>query len=69
MPMIYVKTVEGRVARSAPRGPHIPSDRYVKVEHTPYIERLLTVHGDIIRKPADEAPKSKKPAVAPEQSA
>lgn len=47
MSIIYVRTVDGRIARSAPKGKFIPSDSFVPVEHTPYIDRLLNFHGDI----------------------
>jgi hypothetical protein len=47
MSTIYVRTVPGRIAREAPRGPYIPSDQWVEVQVTPYIMRLLHVHCDI----------------------
>lgn len=68
---IEVKAKAGRVARTSPQGPFIPEDRYVVVEKTSYIERLLNVHGDIEAKPQGQkppvapAPKPLKPA-APE---
>lgn len=69
-PYVSVKTKPGRVAFSAPRGGDaIPHDRYVPVERTPWIERLISVHGDIEVEPATRnapaAPSSeKKPAPA-----
>ena len=56
-PKIYVKALPGRVARVSPRGAMIPSDQFVPVDHTPYVERLLKVHGDIEAR-ATAAPKA-----------
>jgi hypothetical protein len=56
MPLIYVRTKPGRIAREAPKGNLIPEGKYVPVQHTPYIERLLSVHGDIEAR--QEAPAS-----------
>lgn len=48
MPMIKVRTVAGRKAYTAPRGGKlIPTDEFVSVEHTPYIDRLINFHGDL----------------------
>lgn len=47
MKYIKVRAVAGRVARTARDGEFIPHDRYVRVDYTPYIARLLNVHGDI----------------------
>jgi hypothetical protein len=52
MSMIRVKTVPGRLAYTAPRGGKvIPTDRYVEVEHTAYVDRLLNFHQDIEQEP------------------
>ena len=51
MARIEVKCVEGRIARTDPQGPFIPDDRFIKVEETPYIRRLIDVHGDLMVKP------------------
>lgn len=60
MPLIRVKTVPGRLAYTAPRGGKpIPTDRYVDVEHTAYIERLLNFHQDIEQEPAAKKPAAK----------
>lgn len=60
MSMIRVKTVEGRRAYTAPRGGKpIPTDRYVDVEHTAYIERLLNFHQDIVQETAAKKPAAK----------
>lgn len=61
---ISVRALPDRISREAPDGPFIPSDRYVNVAHTPYIERLLNVHGDIEQEPAKKAPPAepKEPA-------
>lgn len=64
MPMIYVRAKPGVIARMSPRGPVIPHDKYVPVEDTAYIRRLLDHHGDIEKrgnvKDPDAAPPSKK---------
>lgn len=51
MQRIRVKAVEGRIARIAPSGPFIPSDRFIDVIETKYIRRLIDVHGDAIQEP------------------
>lgn len=56
MSYIYVRTKPGRVARVSPSGRFIPHDTYASVEHTPYIDRLLNVHGDIEKKPEVSTP-------------
>ena len=63
MAVIKVKAVEGRVARTSRNGEFIPSDRYVRVEETPYIKRLRDVHGDIVQEPVvvAAAPATPKP--------
>lgn len=52
MPNIRVKAVPERVVRESPRGPMIPSDRFVSVPATPYIMRLIEVHGDLLVEPS-----------------
>jgi len=52
MSRIKVKAVPGRVARTSRYGDFIPSDQFVSVERSPYINRLLNVHGDIVEEPA-----------------
>lgn len=44
---IRVKAVEGRVARVSPKGEMIPHDRYILVDLTPYMARLINVHEDV----------------------
>lgn len=56
MQVISVRAVAGRVARKSPKGDFIPHDRYVPVEKTEYVARLLHVHGDIELEP--EKPKA-----------
>lgn len=57
MQKISVKAVPGRVAFTAARGgARIPSDKYVEVDHTPWIDRLLNVHQDI----TEEKPQKKQ---------
>lgn len=52
--MIYVRTIDGRVARTSPRGQPIPHDQFIPVEATPYINRLID-HGDIMKKPPEQS--------------
>lgn len=63
MPSIWVRTLEGRIARTAARGKLIPHDKFVEVDYTPYIDRLLNVHGDIEER-SNETPKP-EPVKAP----
>lgn len=52
MSLISVKANPGRVAYDAAQGgTPIPNDRFVLVEHTAWVERLITVHGDIAVEP------------------
>jgi len=53
---IKVKAAPDRVARVSPRGEMIPSDRFITVEATPYIMRLLNHHEDLIQEPQPPAP-------------
>jgi len=60
---INVKAKPDRVARVSPRGEMIPSDRFISVQVTPYILRLLNHHEDLIQEsqpPAPSAPASAK---------
>ena len=60
MKIIAVKALPGRVAFTAPRGgERIPHDVFKTVEHTAWIEALLTKHGDIVRKEDDVAAPTK----------
>jgi len=46
--LISIKCRKGRVAFSAPiNGNLIPTDRFVPVEKTPYIDRLINFHKDV----------------------
>ena len=45
MPMIYVKTKEGR--RAYYEGRVIPQDKFIPVTDTPYIRRLVNHWGDL----------------------
>lgn len=47
MSKVYVRTLEGRVARVSPKGAFIPHKEFVGVTLTPYLSRLAEVHGDI----------------------
>lgn len=48
MPMIKVRALPDRKAFTAARGGKlIPTDQFVAVEHTPWIDRLINFHGDI----------------------
>lgn len=61
MQKISVRAVQGRVAFTAARGGvRIPSEKYVEVDNTPWIGRLLDVHGDIEKKTTS----TKKPTSA-----
>jgi hypothetical protein len=56
-----VKAVQGRVAFTAARGGvKIPADKYIEVDRTPWIDRLLDVHQDIIEEKSSkkQAPKA-----------
>jgi hypothetical protein len=62
MEKISVKAVKGRKAFTAPRGGvSIPHDRYITVDKSPYIDRLLNHHGDIALEPSKPKPKEPKP--------
>lgn len=65
---IKVRAVKGRIVREEPRGPFIPSDRFVAVPETAYIRRLIDHHGDleIEPKPAPVKPKMDMPVGIPE---
>jgi hypothetical protein len=60
---IFARTVAGRLARVSPTGKFIPNDRFIPVEMTPYVDRLLNVHRDIetTTDPERPAPRSKPP--------
>lgn len=60
---IMVRAIEGRLARNGPRGDAIPHDRGILVSLTPYIDRLLNVHKDIVETsdPERPLPRSTKP--------
>ena len=46
--LVSVRCRKGRVAFSAPiNGNLIPTDRFVPVEKTPYIDRLINFHKDL----------------------
>lgn len=63
---ISVKAAPGRVAFSAPRGgERIPNDRFVLVENTPWVARLIEHHGDLIAEPKAEEKSSKADKNAP----
>lgn len=68
MAIIKVKAVEGRIARRSKNGDFIPSDRFVRVEHTPYIDRLIHVHGDLLVEP-EAAPVAVPPTKANKETA
>ena len=55
---VRVRAVAGRIARTSPRGDFIPHDRYITVERTTYIDRLISVHGDVTVEPAAAVPMS-----------
>lgn len=67
MSIIRVKAKPGRVAFTAPRGGRqIPYDKFVEVDESPWIVRLLEHHGDIEREPEKgSATKPVKPVAEP----
>ena len=66
MSLISVKTKKGRIAYTAARGgTRIPDDKFVEVEHTNYIKRLIDYHGDLEVEKAPAAKADAKPAPAP----
>lgn len=66
MSLISIKAKPGRVAfTAAKRGDRVPTDRYIQVQMTPWINRLLNVHGDIEVEPAPAAKPEAKPEAAP----
>lgn len=52
---VSVRTKPGRVARNGPTGQFIPDNAFVSVLRTPYIERLINVHKDLIVQPEPKA--------------
>ena len=56
---ISVRAVTGRIARTSARGDVIPHDRYIPVEKSHYINRLLDHWGDIEVEPVAVALASK----------
>jgi hypothetical protein len=68
MEKISVKAVEGRVAFTAPRdGVRIPTDRYIEVDKTKWIMRLLDHHQDIVQETTKSAPAKTAPKKPDEQ--
>ena len=67
MPLIYVKTKEGR--RAFNEGREIPSTEFVPVTETPYIRRLIDHHGDLEEEKGKRDTNPRKPdRNEPEQS-
>lgn len=70
MPMISVKTAEGRIARESSRGPFIPNDRYVPVSDSAYLQRRIEDGDVILEKAKSEEPAEKvQPPVTPNPTA
>lgn len=66
MAKVEVKCLEGRVAFTAARGgARIPTDKYIQVTMTPWIDRLINHHGDIELKPEEEPATPVQPKVKP----
>lgn len=66
MKLISVKTKPDRIAYDAPKGgQRIPNDKFVEVQHTHWIERLIHHHGDLEVEKAPAAKPDQKPAPAP----
>lgn len=60
---VRVKALEGRVVRVSPQGAFVPNDRFVAVTRTPYVQRLIDVHGDVVvesKQTAAQAPAKKE---------
>ena len=52
---VRIKALEGRVVRVAPQGAFVPTDRFVTAKRTPYVQRLIDVHGDVVEEPKQTA--------------
>lgn len=65
MSMISVKAREGRVVRESPTGKFIPTDKFVSVENTAYVRRLIHEWGDLEVEPTKAPSKAKSPEPAP----
>lgn len=64
--LVRVQAREGRVARTKPGGPLIPTaPGSVLARNTPYIQRLLNVHGDIVEVSELKSPEPLKPGQKP----
>lgn len=63
---IKVKAKPGRIARESPRGPIIPDDRFVTVEKTSYIRRLIEHHQDVEVEPKKRSAPTEPSAPKPE---
>ena len=48
---VSIKAKAGRIARVSPNGSFIPHDKYVTVEKTSYVNRLIHVHQDVELEP------------------
>lgn len=48
--MIAVRAVKGRIARESARGRMVPENKFVSIPETPYVRRLIDVHGDLEEK-------------------
>jgi hypothetical protein len=60
---VSIKAVEGRKAFTAAKGGvRIPHDKYIEVERTTWIERLINVHQDVTVEPVVASKKSKSGA-------
>jgi hypothetical protein len=53
---VMVRAVEGRLARVSPTGRTIPHDKFVPAEMTPYLDRLINHHGDVVVETDPERP-------------
>jgi hypothetical protein len=64
---VMVRAVEGRLARVSPTGRTIPHDKFVPAEMTPYLDRLINHHGDVVVEtdPERPAPRSVRPGKPP----
>lgn len=67
MSMIRVKAKKGLTVRESPDGKYIPDDRYVDVENTHYIQRMINFWKDLeVEAAPKKSPVPKKVEPLPE---
>lgn len=55
---VRLKAKKGRIARVSARGEMIPHDRFINVQMTPYVQRLINKWGDVEVEPQNKRSKS-----------